>query len=73
MRGFFETAICRIPNFDFNKTLVVGDSLNADILGGSQINIDTCWFNRSFKKNNTCVRPTYEIYHLSDLNKVLNG
>jgi 2-haloacid dehalogenase len=73
MKEYFEAIIQRIPNFDFKTTLIIGDSLTADILGGSQMNIDTCWFNPGMKENDTDIKPAYEIYQLCDFNKVLNN
>ncbi|WFA10175.1 YjjG family noncanonical pyrimidine nucleotidase [Tissierella sp. Yu-01] len=72
MKEFFDAVVKRIPDFSLDSTLVIGDSLNADILGGANYNIDTCWFNPYIKENNTDIKPTYEIYKLSDLFKVLD-
>lgn len=46
---FFEYVASRIRDFTKEKTLIVGDSLTSDILGGIRFGIDTCWYNP--KKN----------------------
>ena len=42
---FFEYVAEKIENFDKNITLIVGDSLTADIAGGIAFGIGTCWYN----------------------------
>ncbi len=46
---FFEHVAERIPDFSKERTLIVGDSLSSDILGGIRFGLDTCWFNPSKK------------------------
>lgn len=70
-KEYFEAVIKKIPDFNLRKTLIIGDSLTADILGGMQNNIDTCWFNLNKSKNLTHIKPTYEIFKFSDLYEVL--
>lgn len=68
---YFEAVIKKIPDFNLRKTLIIGDSLTADILGGIQNDIDTCWFNLNKIENLTDIKPTYEIFKLSDLYEIL--
>ena len=42
---FFDYVADHIPTFDPCRTLVIGDSLSSDILGGIRYGLDTCWFN----------------------------
>jgi len=42
---FFQRCFAQIPNFDREKTMIVGDSLSSDILGGKNAGIRTCWVN----------------------------
>ncbi|MBQ9783247.1 MAG: YjjG family noncanonical pyrimidine nucleotidase [Clostridia bacterium] len=44
-RAFFEYVAAHIPDFDPEKTLIVGDSLTSDMQGGVNFGIDTCWYN----------------------------
>jgi 2-haloacid dehalogenase len=55
-----------------HETLIVGDSLSADIQGGQLAGIDTCWFNPQKKKNDTNWISTYEIGRLQELYDLLN-
>lgn len=68
---YFKAVINKIPGFDLRKTLIIGDSLTADIDGGTRINIHTCWFNPQNVENHTDVKPTYEIHKLNDLYEIL--
>ncbi len=47
---FFEAVAKSIPNFDKNKTVIIGDSLSSDIKGGINFGIDTCWYNPNNKE-----------------------
>lgn len=58
---FYEKIGARIPNFDKNQTLMIGDSLSADIQGGNNAGIDTIWYNPHHLENKTQAKPTYEI------------
>lgn len=42
---YFEAVAEKIPNFDKKRALIVGDSLSADIAGGINFGIDTCFYN----------------------------
>ena len=71
MREFFDHVFARIPDFSAERTLIVGDSLTADIKGGQLAGIDTCWFNPGKKPNETGIVPTYEIETLDALYRIL--
>ena len=58
---FYEKIGARIPNFDKNQTLMIGDSLSADIQGGNNAGIDTIWYNPHHLENKTQAQPTYEV------------
>ncbi len=68
---YFKAVINKIPGFDLRKTLIIGDSLTADIAGGARLNIPTCWFNPQNVENYTDAKPIYEIHKLSDLYEIL--
>jgi 2-haloacid dehalogenase len=71
MKAYFDYVFARIPNFDVNQALIIGDSLSADIKGGQLAGIDTCWFNPEIKPNNTNIIPAYEIQKLEELYRIL--
>jgi len=59
--AFYEKIGTRIPNFDKNQTLMIGDSLSADIQGGNNAGIDTIWYNPHHLENKSLAQPTYEV------------
>ncbi len=66
-REYFEIVFSRIPEKDRSGMLIVGDSLTADIAGGRNAGIDTCWYNPAGKTNDTDICPTFEIRSLDEL------
>ncbi len=68
--GFFEKAASRIPHFQKDETLIVGDSLSSDMKGGLNFGIDVCWFNPGGEPN-PGLPLTYEIRSLWDLPPLL--
>ena len=68
---FFEYAfyICGIS--DTEKVLMVGDSLSADIKGGIDAKVDTCWFNPAGTVNTSGIIPVHEIKKLMELDKLI--
>ena len=59
--AFYEKIGARIPNFNKNHALMIGDSLSADIQGGNNADIDTIWYNPHHLENKTLAHPTYEV------------
>ena len=57
-RQFFEYAAARVPNFDKNRCLMIGDSLSSDIKGGNNFGIDTVLFAKKPPKASDIV-PTF--------------
>ena len=68
---YFEYVFSHIPQVGKDKILLVGDSLSADIAGGNNAGLDTCWFNMDRSENQTGIVPTYEISRLHDLNSFI--
>ena len=68
----FEYALNKI-NYTGSKdrVIMVGDSLTADIQGGINYGIKTCWVNLFGKENNLNINPTYEINDLYNLKNIL--
>lgn len=72
MKEFFTYVFDRIPNFEQQKTVIIGDSLSSDILGGHLSGINTIWLNPN-KKVASTVLPTYEIQSLDQLPSLLKS
>ena len=66
-KGFFDYVFPRIPQVGKDKILIIGDSLTADIAGGNNAGIDTCWFNQHGVENGTGIAPVYEIRELKQI------
>ena len=65
--AFYEKIGARIPKFNKNHALMIGDSLSADIQGGNNAGIDTIWYNPHHLENPTQAQPTYEVHSYQDL------
>lgn len=72
-RQVFDYAFTLMEQEDKTKVLMVGDTLASDVLGGNNAGIDTCWFNHSKSKNETQIRPTYEISSMDQLIEIVKG
>lgn len=70
-KRFFDIAFSEIPDFDKDETVIVGDTLTSDILGGINAGIRTIYFNPNGRKNDTGITPHYEIASLGELTKLL--
>jgi len=64
---FYEKIGQQIAGFSKEKTLMIGDSLTADIQGGNNAGIDTVWYNPQHLENTTQLHPTYEVHSYKDL------
>ena len=64
---FFDAAFARSGNPAKSEVLIIGDSLSADMQGGIDYGIDTCWFNPGGAPRPDHLAITYEIAHLRDL------
>ena len=70
-REYFDAAFARIPGFDPNQCLMVGDSLTSDIRGGKNAGLRTVWVNPGHKTAPEDLKPDYEIEKLADLPALL--
>ena len=72
MMEYFNYVFERIPNFKKENTMIIGDSLNSDILGGNQAGITTVWLNTNKNVISKEIKPNFEIQQLDDLFQLLN-
>ena len=68
---FYEKIGQQIDGYSKEKTLMIGDSLTADIQGGNNAGIDTIWYNPHHLENKTQVQPTYEVDSYQALLEIL--
>ena len=70
---YFDRCAQKIPGFDPNKAMMVGDSLTSDIQGGINAGMKTVWVNPKHKPHPEHIVPDYEIESLSQLPELLNN
>ena len=64
---FFNYVFANVENFEKSTSLIIGDSFSADIIGGFNAGIDTCWYNPHHVKVEASIQPTYVLRNLHDL------
>lgn len=70
---FFEYTTRKAKVFDKATTVLIGDRLDADILGANHFGIESCWYNPEHLANSSNAKPTYEIDNLHQLIALLDG
>jgi 2-haloacid dehalogenase len=66
-RRFFDYTVKLARAFRQHETIIVGDRLDADILGANRFGIDSCWFNPGGLANTSEALPTFEVATLHDV------
>ena len=69
---FFNYVFANVENFEKSTSLIIGDSISADIIGGVNAGIDTCWFNPHNQKVEASIQPTYVLKNLHELVDILS-
>jgi len=64
---FFDYAVKMARVFAHASTVIVGDRLDADILGANRFGIESCWFNPGGLVNDTGALPTCEVTTLHEV------
>jgi 2-haloacid dehalogenase len=64
---FFDYAAKMARSFAKHETVIVGDRLDADILGANRFGIDSCWFNPGRLANASEAVPTCEVDCLHEI------
>jgi len=64
---FFDYSVNMARAFAHASTIIVGDRLDADILGANRFGIESCWFNPGGLVNDTAALPTCEVTTLHDV------
>lgn len=70
-KRIFEYAMNYFEIMDKSEVIMIGDSLGADIKGGQNAGIDTCWVNLRNNVNDTGIIPNYEVNKLEKLFEIL--
>lgn len=72
MKEYFDYVFERIPEFDRNETMIIGDSLQSDIQGGQLAQIQTVWLNPTEELPTPTIQPSYTIRQLDDILTILD-
>lgn len=72
-KAFFDACFAEIDGFDKDSTVIVGDTLSSDILGGINAGIKTCWFNPKTLPADPAIPADYEIRSLAELPELLES
>lgn len=67
---FFERATGQIEGYTPEESIILGDSITSDILGGINAGMHTCWFNPHHRDGEE-VTPEFEIADLAEFDSVL--
>lgn len=67
MPEFFDYVFDKIGENKRSSTMIVGDSLSSDILGGKNANIRTCWFNPRNQINDSNIEADITINNFEQL------
>ena len=68
-RAFFEGVLKELPTQNKDEILFIGDSVNADMSGGVNFGIKTCWFNPNGKSTDLPV--DYTVNSLLQIKNIL--
>lgn len=69
----FNYALEQMQNPQRDKVLMIGDTLESDIVGGIRSSLDTCWINTHKKELPHDVNPTYQVSSLGELEQLLSA
>ncbi len=70
-KEYFDYCFARMPHFSRETTLMIGDSLTSDVLGGKNAGVATCWFNPNRRPGRPDIVPDYEVHRLDELKTIL--
>ena len=70
-REYFDYCFSQLGGTTPQQTVIVGDSLNADISGGIAYGLHTIWFNIRNVEPSDSTFPDYTIHSLSELTALL--
>ena len=71
-KEFFDYVAKNINGFDKEKTMIIGDSLSSDILGGINSGIDTVWLNLLNEETKDII-PTYKVKSCKEIVELLKN
>jgi len=70
-KEYFDYCFSQLPGTTPAQTVIIGDSLNADISGGTAYGLHTIWFNIRNVEPSDSTFPDYIIHSLSEIPAIL--
>lgn len=70
-KAFFEECIKCLDGIAPNEVMLIGDSITADIIGGINYGLKTCWFNFYNEAISNNIKPDFIINKLTDIKNIL--
>ena len=70
-KGYFDYCFSRMDGITPAETVIIGDSLNADIKGGAEYGLRTIWFNIRNVQLSSAVSPDYTVRSLEEIKSIL--
>ena len=77
-KEYFDYVFERIPGFEKEKAIMIGDSLSSDIAGANNAGVKACWYNPAGKEcggstNGSGVRCDYIVKDYEQMKRVIRG
>ncbi|MPM51145.1 Pyrimidine 5'-nucleotidase YjjG [bioreactor metagenome] len=66
-KAYFDHILNAFGTDDRTKFLMIGDSFSADMQGGVNAGIDTCWYQNPGAEPDADIRPTYVVRGYDEL------
>lgn len=70
---FFERCFAKMPHYEKDEMIIIGDSLTSDIQGGINAGIHNCWFNPHGKQGREDIVPEYIVTGLEEIPSLLES
>lgn len=77
-KEYFDYVFERIPDFEKEKAIMIGDSLSSDIAGANNAGVKACWYNPTGKEygdgtNGSGVHCDYIVKDYEQMKRVIRG
>ncbi|CAH1851831.1 YjjG family noncanonical pyrimidine nucleotidase [Convivina intestini] len=69
--SFFDQIFQDNPEMTLDNTVMIGDGLYTDVLGGNNYGIATLWINHHGTSTSENIDPTYEVHTLDEIMDIL--
>lgn len=70
-KAFFDGCFEKLGGIEKDEVILIGDSLTADVVGGAEYGLKTCWFNYAGEALPETVSPDFVVNTLWDIKKIL--